>query len=313
MRRFIGIAMLSLAAAASGCTSGSYARLPDQPFNTKGASASVLGAYGVRNGAAQFERLGVLGFVPDVVNDASPKGDLIHKRATLAVSLKPATDVRGSGGSTLEIDQISPAIESVNDLARVFRLRVYDLNPGELIERLNGDEELRKRLAASDDTRIVTAVAVLDAKLRNNPDAYEEYGVDIEEDTQTDKTPLPVNEIRNTLLTDGVVYAYQMSRLGWSLDGKQIVALKPDIPGAGSLPEGACTRAEVKAERERQLAAAEKARKEEMARKQAEIEKERRAAAAAEKAKREAEARAAAEEEQAREEAAAGEVEEPTK
>jgi|GEM_PF-3583371 len=313
MRKLAITGVLGMLAAVSGCTSGSYARLPDQPFNTRGASASVLGAYGVRDGNASFERLGVLGFVPDVVNDASPKGDLVHKRATLAVSLKPATDVHGTGGSTLEIDEVSPAIESVNDLARVFRLRVYDLNPGELIEKLNSDENLVKRLAASDDSRIVTAVAVLDGRLRDDPDAYEKFGVMLDNNTETAQGQaemLPVNEVRNTLLTDGVVYAYQMSRLGWSLDGKRIVALKPDLPGAGAMPEGAYTRAEVKAERRRQLAEAERARKEEMARKKAEIEKERRAAEAA---KREAEERAAAEEEKSREEAAAAEAEDTTK
>ncbi len=224
--------LLAIACPLVGCTCGStkstYSLMPDQVFYGRGASEARLGAWGIEDDTCPntFERMGwdkdlVEGhksyYVRAVIPVRVKEGDSFRKSRNRPVELVPAAATCADGCSS--------SCESCEDSATLC-LAIVDLNKDHTLLHLNLPEfvEVREQLRRTDDSRIVTAVAIVlgpECAGCERSGACEACSATIARVIEGDT---------GATLQPGWVYAYQMSRVGWSPDRERITVLKTDRP-----------------------------------------------------------------------------------
>jgi chromatin remodeling complex protein RSC6 len=291
-RRVLALGLIVAAALSTGCSSwakkSGYAMLPDEPFYTAAASGAILGSYGVKPDKGAFERLGRAPGLAD--------NDTMYTRTTLTA----VVDSSDTSKPMLRVVNLSPNLGKELGSGQVLAIEVVDLDKQRLINKLNSNDgvAIRDTLARSDDMRLVTATATVLGPYviadRNVTPAVTNEGGDVVQPERVDVT-YELDPNAPGALSAGTVFGYQISRAGWSLDGETLVALQTDYPGTkdDAFSVEAYTRAEVDAERQRQIA------EEEAAKRQAE-EEERRRLEEEERAKKQAEEEARKAEEEAK-------------
>jgi hypothetical protein len=250
--------VIALASCESFTSQKTYSMLPDQIFQTRGASEAMLGGYGIEDkaGIDSFERIGYLKDVPRPsqlieMSDDELAAKNVHHRTSMSVQLKVISSAGAKAQAQIELVELSPSIQINSDLTRVFSLRIYDLHKRDIMAMINQDRELLDLLGSIDDIRIVTAIAVLDTKLIDDLVTEIDLTIKAQDTTGTvsGSAGLSSKAIRNATLSPGTVYAYQMSKVGWSEDGSQVLALKTDRPWVtDEFYVAAFTRAEIMAQ-----------------------------------------------------------------
>jgi len=260
-RRVLAAGLIVAAAMSTGCQnwakSSGYAMLPDEPFYTAAASGAILGSYGIKSNVGAFERIGR---APRLVDN-----ETMYTRSTLAAVISS----NQSGKPVLKVVDLSPDLSTEIRDGRVLAIEVVDLDKERLIARLNSSDglALRELLSQSDEMRIVTATAtvlgtyvetdrIVLASVTDDETGYLVQGASVRYNYELDTTA-------PSSLSAGTVFGYQISRVGWTIDGDKIVTLKTDYPGSGNdaFALDAYTRADIEAEKQRKIAEADAARK----------------------------------------------------
>ena len=260
-RRVLAASLIVAAAMSTGCQNwakkSGYTMLPDEPFYTAAASGAILGSYGIKSDAGAYERIGR---APRLVDN-----DTMYTRTTLATVISS----NQGGKPVLKVVDLSPDLSVEIRDGRVLAIEVVDLDKEKLIARLNSTDglALRELLSQSDEMRVVTATAtvlgtyvetdrIVMASVTDEDTGNLVQGASVRFNYELDTTA-------PSSLSAGTVFGYQISRIGWTMEGDNIVTLKTDFPGSGddAFMLDAYTRGEIAAEKQRKIDEAEAARK----------------------------------------------------
>jgi len=219
---------LSLGACESFTSKRTYSLLPDQVFYTRGASEARLGSWGIEDeaGIDSFERLG---WHRDLVEGHRS----YYVRAVMAVTEVTKDSFKAGAKAPVELKPAG-SLKADREAGRVFALAIVDLNKDHTIWHLNQPEfhEVRERLRRSDASRIITSVAVLVGEYRETRSGSLELEASAEAIADIVEGEIAFARSRSTSTTiqPGSIYAYQMSKIGWSESGERITILKTDRP-----------------------------------------------------------------------------------